>query len=207
MLFIRAQIHNLKKEVNEMYKNVYVNERVEQMANMTQPDKIVWLDGSEEEKARLTAEAVATGELVELNQQEYPGCLYHRTAENDVARVEHLTFICTEHKEDAGPTNNWEAPAVMYEKLNKLFKDSYKGRTMYVIPYMMGPYGSPFSKIGIELTDSRYVVLNMEIMTRVGTKVMEVEGAKMDTSISSSDSSPLFSVTLSAISFPISAKS
>ncbi len=176
MLFIRAQIHNIKKEVNEMYKNVYVNEWVEQMANMTQPDKIVWLDGSEEEKARLTAEAVATGELVELNQQEYPGCLYHRTAENDVARVEHLTFICTEHKEDAGPTNNWMEKSAAYAKLGTYFTGSMKGRTMYVIPYIMGPAFSEFSKVGIEITDSIYVVLNMRIMTRMGKVAMDMLG-------------------------------
>ena len=159
-----------------MYKNVYVNEWVEQMANMTQPDKIVWLDGSEEEKARLTAEAVATGELVELNQQEYPGCLYHRTAENDVARVEHLTFICTEHKEDAGPTNNWMEKSAAYAKLGTYFTGSMKGRTMYVIPYIMGPAFSEFSKVGIEITDSIYVVLNMRIMTRMGKVAMDMLG-------------------------------
>ena len=159
-----------------MYKNVYVNEWVEQMANMTPPDKIVWLDGSEEEKARLTAEAVATGELVELNQQEYPGCLYHRTAENDVARVEHLTFICTEHKEDAGPTNNWMEKSAAYAKLGTYFTGSMKGRTMYVIPYIMGPAFSEFSKVGIEITDSIYVVLNMRIMTRMGKVAMDMLG-------------------------------
>ena len=159
-----------------MYKNVYVNEWVEQMANMTQPDKIVWLDGSEEERARLTAEAVAAGELVELNQQEYPGCLYHRTAENDVARVEHLTFICTEHKEDAGPTNNWMEKSAAYAKLGTYFTGSMKGRTMYVIPYIMGPAFSEFSKVGIEITDSIYVVLNMRIMTRMGKVAMDMLG-------------------------------
>ena len=159
-----------------MYKNVYVNEWVEQMANMTQPDKIVWLDGSEEERARLTAEAVAAGELVVLNQQEYPGCLYHRTAENDVARVEHLTFICTEHKEDAGPTNNWMEKSAAYAKLGTYFTGSMKGRTMYVIPYIMGPAFSEFSKVGIEITDSIYVVLNMRIMTRMGKVAMDMLG-------------------------------
>ncbi len=159
-----------------MYKNVYVNEWVEQMANMTQPDKIVWLDGSEEERARLTAEAVATGEMVELDQQEYPGCLYHRTAENDVARVEHLTFICTEHKEDAGPTNNWMEKSAAYAKLGTYFTGSMKGRTMYVIPYIMGPAFSEFSKVGIEITDSIYVVLNMRIMTRMGKVAMDMLG-------------------------------
>ena len=104
-----------------MYKNVYVNEWVEQMAKMTQPDSIVWIDGSEEERERLTKQAVSTGEMMELNSEKLPGCLYHRTAENDVARVEHLTFICTSRKEDAGPTNNWMEKSAAYAKLGTLF--------------------------------------------------------------------------------------
>lgn len=163
-----------------MTNNKAVQAWLDEMIALTTPDKVVWIDGSEEQKKQLYAESVAEGELFELNQEKLPGCYLHRTAPNDVARVEDRTFICTEKKEDAGPTNNWEAPAVMYDKLNKLFQGSMKGRTMYVIPYMMGPYGSPFSKIGIELTDSRYVVLNMEIMTRVGTKVMEELGDSDD---------------------------
>ena len=122
-----------------MYNNVYVNEWVEQMAKMTQPDSIVWIDGSEEERERLTKQALSTGEMIELDQEKLPGCLYHRTAENDVARVEHLTFICTEHKEDAGPINNWMEKSAAYAKLGTLFEGSMKGRTMYVIPYIMGP--------------------------------------------------------------------
>ena len=151
-----------------MYNNKYVNEWVEQMAQLTQPDEIVWIDGSEEEKDRLTKQALSTGELVELNQETYPGCYYHRTAENDVARVEHLTFICTSKKENAGPTNNWMEKSYAYARLGNLFNGSMKGRTMYVIPYLMGPPGSEFSKVGIEITDSIYVVLNMRIMTRIG---------------------------------------
>ncbi len=159
-----------------MYNNIYVNEWVEQMAKMTQPDSIVWLDGSEEERERLTKQALSTGELVELDQEKLPGCLYHRTAENDVARVEHLTFICTEHKEDAGPTNNWMEKSAAYAKLGTLFEGSMKGRTMYVIPYIMGPAFSEFSKVGIEITDSIYVVLNMRIMTRMGKIAMDMLG-------------------------------
>lgn len=159
-----------------MYKNVYVNEWVEQMAKMTQPDSIVWIDGSEEERERLTKQAVSTGEMMELNSEKLPGCLYHRTAENDVARVEHLTFICTSKKEDAGPTNNWMEKSAAYAKLGTLFAGCMKGRTMYVIPYIMGPAFSEFSKVGIEITDSIYVVLNMRIMTRMGKVAMDMLG-------------------------------
>ena len=163
-----------------MYNNVYVKEWVEQMANLTQPDEIVWIDGSEEEKERLTKQALSTGELLELNQEKYPGCYYHRTAENDVARVEHLTFICTSKKDDAGPTNNWMEKSAAYAKLGTLFAGSMKGRTMYVIPYLMGPPGSEFSKVGIEITDSIYVVLNMRIMTRIGKVAMNFLGDSED---------------------------
>lgn len=159
-----------------MYNNIYVKEWVEQMANLTQPDNIVWCDGSEEERERLTKEAVSTGEMIELNQDVLPGCLYHRTLENDVARVEGRTFICTEKKEDAGPTNNWMDKSAAYAKLGALFAGSMKGRTMYVIPYIMGPASSEFSKVGIELTDSIYVVLNMRIMTRMGKIAMDFLG-------------------------------
>lgn len=163
-----------------MYTNKAVQEWVEEMAKLTKPDDIVWIDGSEEEKKRLEEEAVSTGELTELNQKELPGCLLHRTAVNDVARVEHRTFICTKDKEDAGPTNNWMDPKEAYGKLGKLFDGSMKGRTMYVIPYLMGPVGSPFSKVGIELTDSIYVVLNMRIMTRMGKVAMDTLGNSND---------------------------
>ena len=149
---------------------------LEEMKALTTPSNVVWIDGSEAQLEALRAEAVESGEMIKLNQEKLPGCYYHRTAENDVARVEGRTFICTSKKEDAGPTNNWMAPAEMYEKLNALYKGSMAGRTMYVIPYSMGPVGSPFSKIGIELTDSIYVVLNMAIMTRIGAKVLEQLG-------------------------------
>ncbi len=155
-----------------MTTNKYVNEWIKEMAELTCPDKIVWIDGSDEQREALREEACATSEMYKLNQDKLPGCYLHRTAINDVARVENRTFICTETKEEAGPLNNWMAPAEMYEKLKKLYKGSYKGRTMYVIPYSMGIPGSDFAKIGIELTDSIYVVLNMLIMTRVGTKVL-----------------------------------
>ena len=163
-----------------MYKNIYVNEWVEQMAKMTQPDSVVWIDGSEEERERLTKQAVSTGEMMELNQEKLPGCLYHRTAENDVARVEHLTFICTSKKEDAGPTNNWMEKSAAYAKLGTLFEGCMKGRTMYVIPYIMAPAFSEFSKVGIEITDSIYVVLNMRIMTRMGKVAMDMLGDSPD---------------------------
>ena len=163
-----------------MYNNKAVKNWVEEMSKLTKPDNIVWLDGSAEEKERLTKEALSTGELYELDQEKLPGCVLHRTAVNDVARVEHLTFICTSRKEDAGPTNNWMAPAEAYERLGKIFDGSMKGRTMYVIPYLMGPAGSPFSKVGIEVTDSIYVVLNMRIMTRMGKAAMDHLGESED---------------------------
>jgi phosphoenolpyruvate carboxykinase (GTP) len=149
-----------------------------EMAEMCQPDHIVWCDGSEEEKERLEREAVSTGELVELDQEKWPGCLYHRTAANDVARTEHLTFICTSAKKKAGPTNNWMLPEEGYKKAGQIFNGSMRGRTMYVIPFSMGPVGSPFSKIGVELTDSIYVVLNMRIMTYIGDKVLKKLGTQ-----------------------------
>ena len=156
-----------------MTTNKYVNEWIKEMAELTCPDKIVWIDGSDEQREALREEACASSEIIKLNQDKLPGCYLHRTAVNDVARVENRTFICTETKEEAGPLNNWMAPAEMYEKLRKLYKGSYKGRTMYVIPYSMGVVGSDFAKIGIELTDSIYVVLNMLIMTRVGKAVID----------------------------------
>ena len=153
---------------------------IDEMAAMTNPDKIVWIDGTEAQAEELRAEACSTGEMIKLNQEKLPNCYLHRTAINDVARVEGRTYICTSKKEDAGASNNWMAPAEMYEKLAKLYKGSMKGRTMYVIPYSMGVVGSDFAKYGIELTDSIYVVLNMLIMTRVGTNVLEAIGPDGD---------------------------
>ena len=141
---------------------------VDEMVALCKPDNVVWIDGSEEQLNALRKEAIETGEMIELNKEKLPGCLYHRTNPNDVARVEDRTFICTRKKEDAGPTNNWCDPQEMYAKLSKLYDGVMKGRTMYVIPYSMGPIGSPLAKVGVEVTDSIYVVLNMNIMTRMG---------------------------------------
>jgi phosphoenolpyruvate carboxykinase (GTP) len=149
---------------------------VEQMARMTKPDRIVWCDGSDEEKHRFTEEAVSKGILIPLSQQKLPGSYLHRSNPNDVARVEQLTFICTPTKDEAGPTNNWMAPDEAYRKLAALFEGSMKGRTMYVVPYVMGPIGSAHSKVGVELTDSIYVVLNMRIMTRMGRSALQMLG-------------------------------
>ena len=163
-----------------MTKNAAVLKWLEEMKALVKPDEVVWIDGSEEQAEKLRQEACKTGELIKLNQEKLPGCYLHRTAVNDVARVENRTFICTKKKEDAGATNNWCDPEEMYAKLYKLYDGSYQGRTMYVIPYSMGVIGSEFSKIGIELTDSIYVVLNMLIMTRVGTAVMDALGDNPD---------------------------
>ncbi len=154
-------------------KNPNVNKWVEEMIALTKPDNVVWIDGSEAQLEALREEACATGEMLRLNQEKLPGCLYHRTLPNDVARVEDRTFICSRNKEDAGPTNNWCDPKEMYAKLTPMYDGSMKGRTMYVIPYSMGPIGSDLAKVGVEVTDSIYVVLNMAIMTRVGVKAFE----------------------------------
>ena len=146
---------------------------INRMAAMCRPERIVLIDGSDSQKKALEKEAFETGELIKLNQEKLPGCVYHRTAPNDVARTEHLTFICARRKKDAGPTNNWMLPKAAYKKAAAIFKGSMKKRTMYVIPFSMGPVGSPFSKVGVELTDSIYVVLNMLIMTRAGKKVLD----------------------------------
>ena len=159
-----------------MIKYAHVQKWVDAMAAICQPDNIDWCDGGDEERQRLTAQAVKTGELFELNQEKLPGCYLHRTAANDVARTEHLTYICTSFQGDAGPTNNWMSPREAYRKARDYFTGAMKGRTMYVVPFAMGPVGSPFSKIGIELTDSIYVVLNMRIMTRMGAEVMDALG-------------------------------
>ena len=153
---------------------------VDEMVALTKPDKVVWIDGSEEQLEALRAEACSTGEMIKLNEEKLPGCYLHRSAVNDVARVEGRTFICTRKEEDAGPTNNWMDPKEAYEKLGKLFDGAMKGRTMYVIPYCMAHVGSPFAKVGIELTDSIYVVLSMAIMTRIGQKVMDFLGDSED---------------------------
>src|SRR5436190_16751975 len=148
--------------------NEHVVKWVEAQAALCRPDRVFWCDGSEEEKGALLKQAVAAGILIELNQQKLPGCYLHHSNPNDVARSEQCTFICTATRDEAGPTNNWLAPREMYARLRILCEGSMRGRTMYVIPYLMGPPGSPLSKVGIELTDSIYVVLSMRIMTRMG---------------------------------------
>lgn len=160
--------------------NKYVEKFVNESAALTKPDKIVWIDGSKEQIEALRKEACSTGEMIKLNQELLPDCYLHRTAVNDVARVEGRTFICTEKKETAGPTNNWMQKDEAYKMLKEIYDGSMKGRTMYVIPYSMGAIGSKFSKIGIELTDSIYVVLNMCIMTRVSSKVYDALGDSDD---------------------------
>jgi phosphoenolpyruvate carboxykinase (GTP) len=150
---------------------------IEEMRALSQPDEIIWIDGSNKQRDKLRAEACSTGEMLELNQKHLPGCYYHRTAKNDVARTENLTFICTSKKEDAGPTNNWMSPDEGYRRAGEIAKGAMKGRKMYVIPFSLGPVGSPFAKIGVELTDSIYVVLNMLIMVRCGKEVLAKLGA------------------------------
>ena len=153
--------------------NANVLKWVDEMVALTKPDKVVWIDGSKEQLEELKNEALSTGEMIALNQEKLPGCIYHRTLPNDVARVEDRTFICCKNKEDAGPTNYWCDPAEMYAKLTPMYDGVMKGRTMYVIPYSMGPIGSPLAKVGVEVTDSIYVVLNMNIMTRMGKQAFE----------------------------------
>jgi phosphoenolpyruvate carboxykinase (GTP) len=157
--------------------NSAVIQWVDEMAKLCQPDRIMWCNGSEAEKKQLTDEAVAGGVLIRLNQQKLPGCHLHRSDVSDVSRSEERTFICSETEDDAGPTNNWVAPAEMYRKLKCLCAGAMRGRTMYVVPYLMGPPGSPLSKVGVELTDSIYVVLSMRIVTRMGQAAYEHLGA------------------------------
>ncbi|HCX94853.1 MAG TPA: phosphoenolpyruvate carboxykinase (GTP) [Clostridiales bacterium] len=163
-----------------MTTNKKVLQFVDEAVALAKPDKVVWIDGSETQLEALRKEAIASGEMIKLNDEKLPGCLYHRTKPNDVARVEGRTFICSRRKEDAGPTNNWMDPEEMYKKLKAIAKDSMIGRTMYVIPFSMGAVNSPFAKIGIETTDSIYVVLNMAIMTRIGQKVLDRLGDSED---------------------------
>ena len=163
-----------------MTNNSHVLNWIEEMKALVKPDKVVWVTEGEEQIKALKAEAVATGLMEELNPEKLPGCLLHRTKQNDVARVEARTFICTTKKEMAGPTNNWVEKDEMYARLRPLADGAMKGRTMYVVPYSMGQLGSPFAKIGIELTDSIYVVLNMEIMTRMGQEALDQLGDSSD---------------------------
>ncbi|HBO70487.1 MAG TPA: phosphoenolpyruvate carboxykinase (GTP) [Deltaproteobacteria bacterium] len=156
-----------------MKLNAHVRRWVDEVAALCNPDQVVVCDGSEEEKERLTAQALREGELLPLNPERLPGCYLHRSHPNDVARAEQSTFICTREKDEAGPTNNWMAPKDAYRLLGEIFRGSMRGRTMYVVPFLMGPIGSPFSKVGVEVTDSIYVVLNLRIMTRMGKVALE----------------------------------
>ncbi len=164
----------------EMTTNKQVLDFVNSRAKLVGAGKIVWITGEKEQYDQLTKEAIASGEMIELNQELLPGCLLHRTKENDVARVENRTFICSRDEKDCGPTNNWWNPTEAYAKLDSILEGAYKGNTMYVIPFSMGPVGGPISKIGIEVTDSIYVVLNMRIMTRVGKDVLDALGDSND---------------------------
>ena len=161
-------------------KHTGIRAWVDEVAAMTHPDRIHFCDGSEGEGDQIIKESLATGELIELNQQKLPGCYLHRSAPHDVARTEHLTYVCTNNKEDSGPNNNWMPPDDAFAKLTPLFTNAMKGRTMYVVPFLMGPPGSRFSKVGVEITDSKYVVLNMRIMTRVGQPALDHLGSSDD---------------------------
>ena len=166
--------------MTNLTNNKQVLEFVKKSADLCQPDKIVWITGEEAQLEELRKEALSTGELIKLNEEKLPGCYLHRSDVNDVARVEGRTFICCKNKEDAGPINNWMDPQEAYSKVGDIFKGSMKGKTMYVIPYSMGAVGSTFSKVGIEVTDSIYVVVSMKIMTRIGKEVLDVLGDSND---------------------------
>ena len=157
-----------------------VRQWVDEVARLTGPDAVVYCDGSEAERDRLIAECLASGELIALNQDKLPGCYLHRSAPHDVARTEHLTFVCTETRDEAGPNNNWMSPAAAEAKLTPLFEGAMKGRTLFVVPFLMGPVGSRFTKVGVEITDSRYVVLSMRTMTRMGRVALDHLGDSDD---------------------------
>src|SRR5262245_55785421 len=155
-----------------------IRQWVDEVSRLVTPDRVVYSDGSDAERDTLIRECLATGELIELNQEKLPGCYLHRSAPHDVARTEHLTFISTRDPEDAGPTNNWIAPDDARARLTPLFRGAMKGRTLYVVPFLMGPLGSRFARVGVQITDSRYVVLSMRIMTRVGAGAIDhLEGS------------------------------
>ena len=146
---------------------------VDAVAQLTQPARVHWCDGSEAENARLIETMIAAGELLELNRHTYPDCYLHRSHPSDVARVEDVTFVCTRRREDAGPNNHWMDPAQAHRQIDELFAGAMRGRTMYVVPYCMGPVGSPYARCGVEITDSAYVVINMRLMTRMGALALQ----------------------------------
>src|SRR5438132_866512 len=164
----------------EMTRSRALKRWVEEAARLTRPDRVHWCDGSEEERRALTEIAVGAKTLIPLNEKKRPNCYLHRSVPNDVARSEDKTFICAPTEDDAGPTNNWKDPAETYKLLTDLSRDSMKGRTLYVVPYVMAPTGSRFAKVGVELTDSVYVALNMRIMTRMGKVALDLLGESDD---------------------------
>ena len=165
---------NVARDLSQaLSSNKHLLRWVEKMAELTKPDSIHWVDGSQEENDALCAQMVESGTFIKLNQELWPGCYYARSDASDVARVEDRTFICSLSKDNAGPTNNWVNPFEMRKKLKELFSGCMRGRTMYVLPFSMGPIGSPMSQIGVQLTDSPYVVVNMRIMARIGLPVFK----------------------------------
>jgi phosphoenolpyruvate carboxykinase (GTP) len=155
-----------------MTSNLELAAWVKEAASLMQPDAVHWCDGSDLENETLTKKMLADGSLIKLNPETHPNCYLHRSSPSDVARVEHLTFVCTRNQDDAGPNNNWMSPADGHQLVDKLYAGCMRGRTMYVIPYLMGPYGSPYSRAGVEITDSPYVVANMRLMARIGTRAL-----------------------------------
>ncbi|MET0657361.1 MAG: phosphoenolpyruvate carboxykinase, partial [Steroidobacteraceae bacterium] len=152
--------------------NAALKSWIEQVARLTKPDSIHWCDGSESENAALIEAMTRSGDLIKLNATTHPNCYLHRSNPSDVARVEHLTFVCTRNREDAGPNNLWMDPQEAHQKIDSLFEGAMRGRTLYVVPYCMGPIESPFARCGVEITDSPYVVVNMRIMTRMGSAAL-----------------------------------
>jgi phosphoenolpyruvate carboxykinase (GTP) len=153
--------------------NELLNNWVKEVASLTKPDSIYWCNGSNDEYQRFVEKMLETGDLSKLNSETFPNCYLHRSDQSDVARVEHLTFICSKEKDDAGPNNNWMDPQEAHEKLDNLFEGCMEGRTLYVIPYCMGPIDSKLSRCGVEITDSPYVVANMYLMTRMGAPAVK----------------------------------